>query len=147
MYSQCTLLSSLVTYIRDCEPARYWWQFLIEYFCSIIKPKAHSKSQLNASLANAVIIAEHLNYMKFIRSMRLGVVTIKSSPTAISYPVLLDCFKPYLFIYQCTYLEMIFKCHNLIIEGYKRCQLHQDLLVSSTQLQYSLRSLKISKTV
>ena len=107
----------------------------MERFCGIIKPKARSKSQLNASLANVVIIAEHLNHVKFTRSMRLGAVTIKSSPTAISYPVLLDCFKPHLSMYQCTCLEMILKCHNLVIEGYKRCQLHQDLLVGSTQSQ------------
>ena len=107
----------------------------MEHFCSIIKPKACSKSQLNASLANAVIIAEHLNHVKFTRSMKLGAVIIKSSPTAISYPVLLDCFKPHFSTYQCTCLEMILKCHNLVIEGYKRCQLHQDLLVGSTQSQ------------
>src|SRR5947207_10962095 len=107
----------------------------MEHFCGIIKPKARSKSQLNTSLANAVIIAEHLNHVKFTRSMRLGAVTIKSSPTAISYPVLLDCFKPHLSMYQRTCLEMILKCHNLVIEGYKRCQLHQDLLVGSTQSQ------------
>src|SRR5437667_812034 len=108
----------------------------MEHFCDIIKPKACSKSQLNVSLTNTVIIAEHLNHVKFTRSMRLGAVIIKSSPTAISYPVLLDCFKPHFSTYQCTYLEMILKCHNLVIKGYKRCQLYQDLLVSSTQSQY-----------
>src|SRR6266480_2407590 len=67
--------------------------------------------------------------------MRLGAVIIKSSLTVISYPVLLNCFKLHLSTYQCTCLEMILKCYNLVIEGYKRCQLHQDLLVSSTQSQ------------
>src|SRR2546429_4667684 len=108
----------------------------MKHFCSIIKPKARSKSQLNASLTNAVIIAEYLNHVKLTRSMRLGAVTIKSSPTAISYPVLLNCFKPHLSTYQRTCLEMILKCHNLVIEGYKRCQLHQDLLVGFTQSQH-----------
>ena len=108
----------------------------MEHFCDIIKPKACSKSQLNVSLTNTVIIAEHLNHVKFTRSMRLGAVTIKSSPTAISYPVLLDCFKPHLSTYQRTCLEMILKYHNLVIEGYKRCQLCQDLLVGSTQSQH-----------
>src|SRR5436305_9355948 len=107
----------------------------MERFCSIIKSKACSKSQLNASLANVVIIAEHLNHVKLTRSMRLGAVTIKSSLTAISYLVLLDCFKPHLSTYQRTCLEIILKCHNLVIEGYKRCQLCQDLLVGSTQSQ------------
>src|SRR5207248_10175296 len=31
----------------------------MEHFCGIIKPKVHSKLQLNTSLTNAVIIAEH----------------------------------------------------------------------------------------
>src|SRR6266568_129416 len=43
-------------YIQDYGPAQYWWQFPIEHFYNIIKPKARSKSQLNTSLANTIII-------------------------------------------------------------------------------------------
>lgn len=58
-------LLHLPAYIRDCGPARYWWQFPMERFCGILKPRAKSKSQLSTSLANALVLIEHLNHVRF----------------------------------------------------------------------------------
>jgi hypothetical protein len=69
-------------YIRDCGPARYWWQFPMERFCGILKPMAKSKSQLNTSLANRLVIAECLNHVQFSR--------LRSAPPPPTYPILLD---------------------------------------------------------
>lgn len=123
-------LIHFASYIRDCGPARYWWQFPMERFCGIIKPMARSKSQLNTSLANAVVVAEHINHLQFTRNMRAA-----TPPTVASYPVLLDCFKPHLSIYQRACLEGILEYRDPVVEGYKRCQLRRGLLVGSMQSQ------------
>ena len=60
-------LLHLPLYIRDCGPSRYWWQFPMERLNDILKPKTRSKSQLSTGAANALMIAEHINHMEFIR--------------------------------------------------------------------------------
>ena len=102
----------------------------MERFCGVVKLKARSKSQLNASLANAVVITEHLNHLQFTRA-----AISESLPVAVSYPVLLNWFKPYLSTYQRSCLKAILKCYNFVVKGYKKYQLRQDLLVGSMQSQ------------
>jgi hypothetical protein len=53
-------------WIRDCGPACYFWQFPMERFCGIIKPKARSKSRVNESIFNSMILTEHLNHIRFV---------------------------------------------------------------------------------
>jgi hypothetical protein len=52
-------------WIRDCGPACYFWQFPMERFCGILKPKARSKSQINKSIFNNIVLAEHLHHIQF----------------------------------------------------------------------------------
>ena len=87
-------LIHFASYIQDCGPTWYWWQFPIKHFCNIIKLKAHSKSQFNASLINIIIITKYLNYLQFTRA-----VILKSLPTVVFYLVFLNYFKLYFFIY------------------------------------------------
>ena len=114
-------------YIRDCGPARYWWQFPMERYCGIIKPKASSKSQLSTSLANAVIIAEHLNHVGFV-------VTKKSSQEE-TLPRLLENFKPQMSHFQFRLLQATLDLSTFNMEGFKRCQLRRDLIIGSVQSQ------------
>src|SRR5579871_4979987 len=53
-------------WIADFGPACYFWQFPMERFCGIIKPMARSKSKLGTSIANGVVIAEHLSHLRFV---------------------------------------------------------------------------------
>ena len=53
-------------WITDFGPACYFWQFPMERFCGIIKPMARSKSKLGTSIANGVVIAEHLSHLRFV---------------------------------------------------------------------------------
>jgi Transposase family tnp2/Domain of unknown function (DUF4218) len=121
-------LVHLVFHIRDCGPARYWWQFPMERYCGIIKPMARSKSQLNVSLANGVIVAEHLHHIQFFRDINMG-------PQAeCSYPALLDPFQTDLTNYSKRLLTAYIPGNNSI-EFYKRCQLNRDLIVGSQHSQ------------
>ena len=103
----------------------------MERYCGIIKPKARSKSQLNTSLANAIIIAEHLNHTQFTRTALLA-----TTGTQLSFPVLLDRFSPYLTELQQRSLQLhLYRDIPDRIEGYRRCQLRQDLLIGSLYSQ------------
>jgi hypothetical protein len=116
-------------YIRDCGPARYWWQFPMERFCGVIKPMARSKSQLNVSLANALITTEHLNHLQFLQEQPQAV-----EPN--SYPQLLSSYRARLTSYQREFLTRRYNCHNFDqVAFYKRCQLRDDLIVGSIESQ------------
>src|SRR5436190_15920221 len=117
-------------YIQDCGPARYWWQFPMERYCGIIKPKARSKSQLNASLANAVIISEHLNHVRFVRNE----LTAESNN---SFPILLDQFTLTMRSYQRTIIQTTLGIKlPEQVHAFKQCQLRQDLILGSMRSQH-----------
>jgi hypothetical protein len=113
-------------YIRDCGPARYWWQFPMERFCGILKPKARSKSQLSASAANALVIAEQLNHIRFIR--------LKPVVSPIQYPILHGRYEACLAPYQRNQLNHTYgEISNIAF--FKRCQLCDSLIIGSIQSQ------------
>lgn len=64
----CTInfhsLLHISDHIRDCGPACYFWQYPMERFCGLIKNMARSKSHMSTSLANALMLREHLHYAK-----------------------------------------------------------------------------------
>lgn len=118
-------------YIRDCGPARYWWQFPMERFCGVIKPKARSKSQLSTSLANMLVLTEHLNHVRFTRH---GQMTAEIRH--LVYPALQGRYNATLAPYQRRRLVSI--CgdgEEYIIKFYKKCQLRDDLTVGSIASQ------------
>jgi hypothetical protein len=121
-------LLHLPLYIRDCGPAKYWWQFPMERFCGILKPKARSKSQLSASTANALAISEQINHIRFIRPVPPQVV----SPT--QYPILHGRYESSLTASQWNNLDN--NCgESLDVAFYKRCQLRDDLIIGSKRSQ------------
>jgi hypothetical protein len=132
----CTInLHSLLhfpLYIRDCGPACYWWQFNMERFCGILKPKARSKSQMSASLANAVVINEHLNHVRFVLSSGDEEAM---PPIDIRLPRLLDEFKPRLSTYQRNHLSYVLDRRVDEVVGFKRCHLRDKLTIGSAESQ------------
>ena len=119
-------------YIRDLGPACYWWQFVMERYCGIVKPMARSKSKMNISLSNAVVINEHLNHLRFAVWRDFGDETV---PAEESLPRLLDSFKLHLTAHQ---RDMIQYCLGRPIEqiqGFKRCEIRRGLIVGSVQSQ------------
>jgi hypothetical protein len=133
--SVCTInvhqLLHFADYIRDCGPACYWWQFVMERYCGIIKPKARSKSQLDASLINAVVTSEHLNHLSFARQITSAIAK------ETTYPVLLDHFHIQLKRQQERQLRKYVSEQQLKagIKGYKRAQLSQRLIIGSHRSQ------------
>ena len=99
----------------------------MERYCGIIKPMARSKSQLSASLANGVIIAEHLHHLRFVRET-------EPQPER-SYPIFLDLFVTGLTSYERRRLVEYLGSENIDVEFYKRCQVHQELTVGSVYSQ------------
>jgi hypothetical protein len=87
---------------------------------------ARSKSQLSVSLANGVIIAEHLNHIQLTREML--------QPKR-SYPIFINLFVTALTGYSRRRLFEYLGDDNIDVEFYKRCQVHQDLTVGSEQSQ------------
>ena len=61
------LLLHLHLYMRDYGSAKLYYQFTMEKYIGVIKPKARSKSKLSVSVSNAVVISEHLNHYSFAR--------------------------------------------------------------------------------
>ena len=119
-------LLHLPAYIRDCGPARYWWQFPMERFCGVIKPKARSKSRLGTSLANAIVLTERLNHAMFIG------YSDDTAAQSLAYPALKGGYTARLAPYQRTRLERI--CGDVDLQDvrfYKRCRLRDDLTVGS----------------
>jgi hypothetical protein len=112
-------------YIKDCGPACYWWQFVMERYCGIIKPKARSKSQMNVSLANAVVINEHLNHFRFAQPRVEGVETPEQLPH------LIDSYSPTLSAHQRRSLDAVLCCQVKRIDGFKRCRIRDNLVIGS----------------
>ena len=56
----------MADHIEDLGPACYWAQWTMERVCGIIKTKARSKSQMNASVMNGAVIKEHLHHAGFL---------------------------------------------------------------------------------
>ena len=113
-------------YIRDCGPARYWWQFPMERFCGILKPMARSKSQLNTSLANSLVVTEYLNHLEF--SMHL--------PPPSSYPILVNEYNASLSHQQLLKLGQQYRDIGITnVFFYKRCQISDDLTIGSAKSQ------------
>jgi hypothetical protein len=99
----------------------------MERYWGIIEPMARSKSQLSASLANGVIIDEHLHHIRFTRE--------PEPQPQCSYPMFLDLFVTVLTGYSRRRLFEYLGRDNIGIEFYKRCQLHQELTVGSKHSQ------------
>ena len=78
-------------YVLDCGPACYWWQFPMERYCGVIKPRARSKSQLSSSVSNAVLIIEHLNHLRFTPTGRS--IKPEADTESEEFPRLLDGFR------------------------------------------------------
>lgn len=129
----CTInthyLLHFADYIRDCGPACYWWQFPMERYCGIIKPQARSKSQLNTSLNNAVVMCEHFNHIRFTSFRHTS-----HNAMVESFPALKDCIHSSLSTTQQRSL-FYFIGQEVETHCYKRCQLRQDCQVGSIKSQ------------
>jgi hypothetical protein len=120
--------------IQDCGPARYWWQFPMERYCGIVKLLARSKSQLNTSIANGVIITEHLHHIRF---------TQKTEPQSKRlYPILLDplMITPHNNLRRS--LSAFLQGNPTTFEFYRRCQIDEELTAGSI---YSQRCTDINR--
>ena len=118
-------------YIRDCGPACYWWQFNMKRFCGILKTKSRSKSQMNTSLTNAVVINEHLNHVGFA----LPPADEEMPTIDMPLPCLLDQFKPRLSTYQRNHLNYALGRRVDVVVGFKRCHLRDNLTIGSVESQ------------
>jgi Transposase family tnp2/Domain of unknown function (DUF4218) len=118
----------LPLYIRDCGPARYWWQFPMERFCGILKPKARSKSQLNTSVANGLVITEHLNHAQLSRLR-------PASPPA-TYPILMNKDNTDMDLTTQQRLRLVEACGEITeFCFYKRGKIREDLTIGSSKSQ------------
>ena len=122
-------LVHFASYARDFGPACYYWQFPMERYCGIIKPKARSKSQLSSSLSNAVVINEHLNHRYFARPRE----TPQSDPSRL--PLLLDEFSHQPTTRQLQGLGYLVVGQVNGFRSFKRCKLREDIIVGSRESQ------------
>jgi hypothetical protein len=114
------------SYIRDCGPSCYWWQFPMKRFCGILKPKARSKSRLDSSVANWLVITEHLNHVQLSR--------LRPAPSPASYPTLMDEYKAELSSQQ--HLRLVREYGEITkLYFYKRSKIREDLIIGSTKSQ------------
>ena len=129
--SVCTVnvhyLLHLPLYIQQCGPARYWWQFPMERYCGEIKPMATSKSRLSESVANTVVIIEHLHHLQFTR--------IIQPEASQRYPQLLSIYKPEISRYQLQRLAELLGYDIFTVKSYRRCLLRQGLVIGSLESQ------------
>ncbi|GAO52183.1 hypothetical protein G7K_6266-t1 [Saitoella complicata NRRL Y-17804] len=65
--SSIHMLLHLADCIEQLGPAWVFWAFPMARMCGMVVPKARSKSELNASLANTVFIGENLKQFEFVR--------------------------------------------------------------------------------
>lgn len=56
-------LLHLADHIEDWGPASYWWQFPLERHLGALKKMARSKSQMDQSLSNSVVVASQLSLL------------------------------------------------------------------------------------
>ena len=121
-------------WITDCGPACYFWQFPMERFCGIIKPMARSKSKLDTSVANGVVVVEHLNHLRFVHFYfaNLGI----PEPEDISYPRLANPIC--LTITREQFISLVQARRSPRIESiqpYKRCHLNRHTTIGSRKSQ------------
>ena len=123
----CTInVHSLVhvpDYVQDCGPGWGWWQFAMERYCGTVKPKAHSKSQLDLGLANAVITTEMINHIPFLQPSY-----VQETIQQTSYPLLQGGYRTTLRPYQRDHLEATYG-ELPDFWFFKRCQLKLSLRV------------------
>lgn len=123
-------------WIADCGPACYFWQFPMERFCGILKPMARSKSKLDTSIANGVVLAEHLNHLQFVHAGFAKPNT--TAPEGISYPQLANPVR------LGTTPHQLMQLHrarigrptlSLPLQFYKRCHLTRHTTIGSRKSQ------------
>jgi hypothetical protein len=101
----------------------------MERYCGIVKPKAHSKSQLDSGLANAVIITEMINHIPFLQ-----LPCVQETIQQTSYPLLQGGYRTTLRPYQRDHLEATYgKLPDF--RFFKRCQLTESLNIGSAVSQ------------
>jgi hypothetical protein len=120
-------------WITDCGPACYFWQFPMERFCGIIKPMARSKSKLDTSVANGVVMAEHLNHLPFAHSRfaKPGVMERQD----ISYPRLANPISFETTSQQFMSLVEVRSSQIESLQPYKRCHLGRHTTIGSRKSQ------------
>jgi hypothetical protein len=98
----------------------------MERFCGVLKPKARSKSQLNSSVSNGLIVTEHLNHIQFSR--------LQPTPSPASYPVLMDEYKGDFSPQQ--RLRLVREYGEITkVCFYKRSKIREDLIIDSSKSQ------------
>jgi hypothetical protein len=123
-------------WITDCGPACYFWQFAMERFLGVIKPMAKSKSKLDASIANAVVLAEHLNHLQFVHSHFANPNTIVLE--VLSYPRLANPVRLETTTQQLLRLHQVRRSKQIeSLQPYKRCHLSRDTTIGSRKSQVS----------
>lgn len=122
-------LLHLPLYVRQCGPARYWWQFPEERYCGVIKPLARSKSHMDGSLTNAVILLEHLHHLRFTRPIVPQLMDV--------FPAFTGSSKASLTSPQVMALKSFLQSGHFAAEIFKCCQLRRDLSIGSVGSQRS----------
>jgi Transposase family tnp2 len=128
----CTInIHSILHYadwIRDCGPACYFWQFPMERFCGIIKPTGRSKSRLNASIANKMVIMEHFNHLCFVHEDYAA--PKRAVPDCASYPQLAN--KANIDLTHSQIMRLLARSSEIdSVQPYKRCHLNQGTTIGS----------------
>ncbi len=123
-------------WITDCGPSCYFWQFPMERFCGIIKPMARSKSKLNTSIANGVVLTEHLNHLRFVHSDFAEPDIV--APEDDSYPRLANRVRLEMTSQQLMRLHQVRGGRPVeSIQLYKRCHLNSHTTIGSRESQVS----------
>ena len=134
-------LLHLADHIYDLGPACYWAQWTMERMCGIIKAKARSKSQMNASLINGVLLKEQLHHTAF-----MGYQTSIEPPKQIHMErlTLLNEYRLQLddqqrrnhlrrIAAQLPFLPV--PIENFTIRAFKRCQFKRHVILGSVESQ------------
>src|SRR5437588_7334354 len=109
--------------MRDYGSTKLYYQFIIEKYIGVIKPKACLKLKLSVSVSNAVVISKYLNYYSFARPS-----AVQGNPEQL--PLLLNEFR-----YKPTRGQiqgLRYRLGHLInsFKAFKRCKLNKDLIIS-----------------
>ena len=136
----CTInihsLLHFADWIADCGPACYFWQFPMERYCGVIKPMARSKSKLDMSIANGLILTEHLNHLQFVHSDFAAFASPDiTAPEDISYPRLANAVRLETTSYQWMHLHQARGRPVKSLQFYKRCHLSRHTTIGSRKSQ------------
>ena len=113
--------------VRDLGPACYYWQFPMERFCGQIKPKAGSRSQLDASLMNSLISIERVNQISW-RNQPLG-------PSAGRHFPIPETFERESSLSISTSLRDLVGTEGQEVQFCRRLRLSEGLLIGSERSQ------------